>query len=237
MPESQPLPEHYQIDYSDMQMMRRRKGKTALTLHADSGGHFFDTVRDDWGGIRRSEDWLHLHHGPIVIQSIRLQLAQEMAVMPSKLSRMNEYQYELSGQSQGWNHVLHFRPGSPVHLMKCRQSHTIDVTLLEDGLRIHIQCHSWDYLYGALNIYVRHGVKVGQTILQAGQVLPLPGREDVLLSEDDCSMKISGLPQADFMSEGSFQSSLPDKLEESCACLSLGLRMPVNVQMLLTWDS
>src|SRR5690606_10315045 len=113
LPEPRALPDRYEAHFARTGQVRFRLPRTAVSFSADPGGHFFDTVRDQWGGGRRSDEWFHLHHGGVVVESLIIAGAGMQNVQPGVLHRVEAGRYELEANQPGWEHTLHFAPGSP----------------------------------------------------------------------------------------------------------------------------
>ena len=86
MPQAKPLETEYEKLFK-ADIARIRHGDTALTLAADHGGHFCSDVRDQWGGLRLSDDWFHFMHGDVVIQSLHFAPAAMYALQPRKIEQ------------------------------------------------------------------------------------------------------------------------------------------------------
>ncbi|MEM6331988.1 MAG: hypothetical protein AAF823_01465 [Planctomycetota bacterium] len=169
MPEPETIETRFDAYWPDRQIARRREGVTALTLAADPGEHFFDTVLDSWGGVKRSEDWFHLHHGGIVLQSVRLELSRLGSVRPVALERLSSTRYRLADHADGWGHIAHFRPGSPAVRMPHRYGGQIEVNIDPACIDLAMDFESPDVIQSSLRFFVRAGVEVeGIGRLQAG---------------------------------------------------------------------
>lgn len=232
------LPEQYDLHLESPQIARRRADQTALTLAADSGGHFFDSVRDSWGGLRRSDDWLHLHHGSIVLQSIQLAIGGVQNLQPDWLEVDSPGHYRLGGCREGWKHTLHFRPGWPQIDMHWGLSHSINVDHEDEVLRVGLVARATNALVANLRLFIRAGATISgggvdRQRLEAGQTIDLGGGEELELSNGPDRITISGLPQAAHHAIIVHAEPIPSVKSEHCAVLSLGLRMPVDLKLQL----
>ena len=243
-PKAMPVPEipstTYEHHFPHTQSTRLRNDRRALTLAADHGGHFYDVVRDQWVGPRRSEDWFHLHWGDIVVQSLHL-AGPLRCIQPADIQRGADGSYRLSGHMPGWEHCLHFRPGSPTVQMPWNWHHDIRVQWLGDELTLHLHCDATEILLSALHLWVRPGVWLkdanSRRLLSAGQIIELDGGNDVSLSSDHSTLRITGLPAAQHRVALSPQPAIPCAMEKTCACLSLGLRLPVDLTLTFCSDN
>lgn len=234
MPPPEPISKRFEIHWPNRHLARWCDRATAMTLAADPGDHFFDTVLDQWGGDKRSEDWLHLHHGSVVIQSVRLELANVGSIRPSQLIRVGPRHYELSENCEGWDHIAHFRPGSPKVRMKHRRQASVSVMADSTGLRLQIHSTSPDHLYASLRVFVRAGAHAdGIGKLRAGAHYNVTSSSLVLHHGTD-AISITGLPSSELSAPPPAPTRIPTLLEGHCACLSLGLRMPVDLDLAIS---
>ncbi len=237
LPAPRPLPAHYERFFAHTQIARVREDATALTLAADAGGHFFDTVRDGWGGPKRSDDWFHLHHGAVVIQSLHLSGAGMSSVQPDKLQALGKGNYQLAGHLDGWTHTLQFRPGSPKVHMHWNWDFRCDVKWQghEIGLKMHSQ--TGESLAAALNFWVRPNIWIeeGDQKQQAvaGKAITLRGGLPLVLRDEKHQVRIEGLPLAQHRMSILPASPIPSSNPRNCARLSLGLRFPVEMELRL----
>jgi hypothetical protein len=234
-PSPDPLPERVERSLARGSIVRWREHDTSLTLAADPGEHFFDTVRDQWGGIKRSEDWFHLHCGDIVLQSIRFTLSYGRSIQPSELKQSEPGAYELVGACDGWPHTAHFRPGSPVTQTPQCQRHRIRVDRLGPRLRVRLDCDSADALWGALAFYIRPGIHAeGCGELKAGRQYALRAT-DLKLRSSRHALTITGLPDHGFNPPGLPPSQIPGSVERDCACLTVATRLPTAFDFSIRW--
>jgi hypothetical protein len=238
LPRSVSLPAEYDVHMQAAQVARRRRGSTALTVSADAGGHFYDTVRDQWGGARRSDDWLHLHHGPIVIQSVHLAIAHAQNLQPDRLEVVGGGHYRLTGRRTGWEHELHFRPGRPKVHVEWNLEHAIEIQHLEDRIRLSIRATSSRALAASLRIYVRPGVTLtgggvpANTQVQPGITYDLAGgASPLLMSAGRHQVSLLGLPPARHRMPIVHPEPIPSAKPAACGVLSLGLTLPVSLDL------
>lgn len=232
MPPTEPLPDRYEQFLGQGSIARWRDQGTAVTLTSDPGDHFFDTVLDPWGGYKRSEDWIHVHHRGVVLQSIRLELAEPAAIQPRNLETIGGGRYRLTGESAGWPHTVHFRPESPQITMPHRETHEVHVGIDAKGLDIQLTCDSPDILWATLRLHVREGVNVpGIGKLQAGDHHWWSG-DEVALRGEEGAIVIRGLPVPQFTTTEPKPSKIRTaRLSEHCACLSVAMRLPVDLHL------
>lgn len=238
LPAPEPLPETYEQPIPSIPAVRVRRGRAALTLAADKGGHFFDTVRDTWGGPRHSEDWFMLQHGGVTLASIQLAVAQRRCLQPRELEQVAPGSWQLHGREDGWWHTLHFRPGSPRTRIAWDLDHTLRVDWSGDRIAIAIEATSPGSLAASLRLWVRAGATLqtgshGDRVLKAGERIALDGGDIALLGEDG-GLRITGLPPAAHAMSIDPEPSIPTAISRTCACLSIGLRMPVYIPFTIT---
>jgi hypothetical protein len=232
MPPAEPIATRYRRRFDRAGILRHRQDDTALTLAVDRGGHFYDRVRDQFGGPRRSEDWFHLHHGPIVLQSIRLQLAAPGAIQPALMQAIDDEHVRLSHDEPGWTHHVHFRPGTPTILMPHRSSHVIDVRIAADEIALDLDCRSPDVLCASLNLFIRPGASIdGLGVAQPGDRHLWVEGQPLVLRQGEHRITIVGLPPADLHQAFLRPAKIPGQTEEACACVSVGLRLPIRLSL------
>lgn len=219
--------------------VRVRRNQTALTLSADRGHHFFDTVRDQWGGPKRSDDWFHLHHGDIVLQSIHLAVANMHNIQPTSISEEPADHVRLAGYVDSWIHTEHFRPGSPKVKMPWDLSYQIDAALKLPTIGLDLDVASPHALIASLRLHLRPGVTIregdGDPItLSATQQIQLRGGAPLIISSATHTLTITGLPAAAHHATIAPASPIPSAIGRVCATLSLGLTMPVKLHLDLT---
>lgn len=237
IPEPRPISDWYEAEFKSVQVTRVRRGPSSLTVAADRGGHFFDSVRDRWGGARRSDDWFHLHHHSVIIETIHLGGAGLQNIQPAVSKRFGEGQYALSGRVPGWVHTQHFRVGAPQLFMRWEWSHAVEVQWLADCVRVQISSASPHSLGATLKLWLRAGVQVREgsgppVQLLAGQSIVLHGGHDVQITAADGSrVLLCGLPPAAHAADFSHPSAIPAGLNEHCGSLCVGLHFPVTLAL------
>lgn len=241
------LPDSYELHWTETEQIRLRSGSTLLSLASDAGGHFFDTVRDRWGGVRRSEDWIHLHHAGIVIDSLHLAGAGMRNLQPQTLRSLSPGHFQLSARQEGWEHPLHFRPGSPRIPMTWDWNTNIDVRRLPStssdatSFELRLSSATPTSLIAALNWWIRPGVTYWEgdgnpCQLQAGERYSLKGGDPLVLADDSSRTRIviEGLPPAGHSVPIFPEPAIPSALPSHCAALSLGLRFPIDLTLTLS---
>jgi len=219
------------------QLLRKRKKATALTLGVDSERHFFNSILSQWGGPKSNDDWFHLHHGNVVIQSIQLAGAGMANIQPATFTRLSDGDYILEGSVPGWTHPLHFRsPECQVH-MPWDWDHKIQIHWQEKEIRLKIDSTTPHSLAAALRIWVRcpATVETGKerNALEPGADKWLAGGAPVTILGGGDAMTIDGLPQSVHRFPiGPFQS-IPSRMASHCACLNIGLTFPVGLDLLI----
>jgi hypothetical protein len=233
LPAPEPIPDRYQRVFSRIHVARIRRGRTALTLAADPGNHFFDTVRDQWGGPKRSEDWFCLHHGSLVIQSIHLAVANQQSIQPSTLIPEQEPGlFALTGLAEGWMHSAHFRPGRPGIKMSWDLRSDIRVQWKENRIHLQIECRTPNALAASLIFHVRAGAQINETghTTVAGERIGL-SLPTLTLTKGGDQLQITGLPPAAHQMAINHSASIPTAMGRECARLELGLRLPVELDL------
>lgn len=240
LPSDEPLPEAFDLHLRSAQIARRRSGVTAITVSADSGNHFFDTVRDTWGGARRSDDWLHLHHGSVVIQSVQFAIGATHNIQPDWLEVTESGHYRLGGNRKGWRHTLHFRPDWPQLDVHWGLAHEIAIDHQDDALRLRLSAQAAKALIGSLRIFVRPGViadgcGLDAAPLQIATTYDLTGGDDLHLTSGPDRVTLRGLPAATHRVRIEHPEPIPSAKSQSCSVLTLGLHMPaeLDIQFLL----
>lgn len=237
LPAERAVPDRYEVVFAQTGQVRIRTPRTAVGFAWDRGGHFFDTVRDRWGGAKRSDDWFHLHHGGVVIESFVLAGAGMLNMQPSDLRRIGPGRYELFADQPGWEHTLHFMPGSPRTEVVWGWRSRIEAQVDADAVSLEVESSAARSLVAALHMHVRPGVRCIQgngdpRILRAGERLNLGGGGPLRLeAEDGSAITVSGLPAAAHRSSVFFPSGVPSSIAASCATLSLGLLFPVSLKL------
>jgi len=241
LPASEPLPAHYEMFFLQNHALRVRRPSRSLTLTSDPGGHFFTDVRDQWGGIKRSDEWFHLHAGGVVIASIQLG-AYGLAMFQPETLDVNHSGASLFSVRDGWEHTLHFRPGAPQLHIPWDWTTSVEVEWSKNLSRVHLHFRSTTEhsLISVLKIMVRPEATLQEgnaatQALSARQSIWLDGAMPVLLKPSaggaGRGLKISGLPVAHHKQDHGFFSSIPSAVPATCASLLLGLRFPVDFRM------
>lgn len=237
-PPPEPLPDRYHRHYASLHLARIRTPGSALTLVADPGGHFFTDVRDQWGGPKRSDDWLHLHHGALVIQSIHLAGAGMGNAMPSRLERLDERRYRLADRVEGSEHRLHFRREDRTILIPWGWENRFEVAIEgEEGWRLALASTTAESLYGTLRLWLRDGTEVSEgghvQRIEAGAHHLLAGGEAVALRRGDDVLLLEGLPPAAHRVPLRLASPIPSQLERHCGSVAWGFRFPLGLELRL----
>jgi len=241
LPAPLPLPTEYERFFEDRAIARIRRGSTALTLAADHGGHFYSDVRDQWGGKKYSDDWFHLHHEDIVVQSIHLAPACMLAIQPREMRRNGEGAYELAGESRGWTHTLHFRPGSPPTEMRWDLKHFERIHWKDRSILIHLRCTAAYALIASLNLWIRPGIEMiedGEVPKQinAGEVIHLRGgRPITFVSASGNKLRLAGLPLGQHRMRILPPEPIPSAKPKECGLLCLGMRLPTDLEFQFTY--
>lgn len=237
VPAPQRIEDHYEVELAHVQVARIRRGHSALTVAADRGGHFYDTVRDRWAGAHRSDDWFHLHHGNVVIETLHLGCAGMQNMQPALLHREAPARYVLRGEGKGWVHTQQFRPRSPQIFMPWDWTYGADVEWRDDDVRVAMESRSPHSLAATLKLWVRAGTQVREGAgaafaLATGQSHALRGGAEVTITgSDGRRVTIQGLPEGRHEADFSHAPSIPAALSEGCASLRLGLVFPVSLQI------
>jgi len=241
LPAPEPLPARFERFFPTTQIARARRDETALTLAADAGGHFYDSVRDQWGGPKRSDDWFHLQHGGIVIQSLHLSGGGMSNAQPEVLRSQGEGNYQLQGHIDGWTHTLHFRPGRPQIEMPWNWDFSMNIAWREDEIDLKLCSDSSESLVAALNIWVRPGIWIDEGTQThqavAGEAVTLRGGTNLVLRDEEHEVRIEGLSLAEHQMPIVPAPPIPSDMARSCTRLSLGLRFPVEMNLRLRLKS
>jgi len=235
LPEPQPLDDDYEAFLPESQIARVRRGKSALTLTADRGGHFFDTVRDRWPATRRSADWIQLVHGGITLSSIELVAAGATAFQPLSLIQSDDG-WVLDETSRSTIHTLNFRPGSPRIEIPWGLKTRARVSWEEENLSVGLKSRSDSSLASCLNFWFRTGVSIREgsrewTLDKPGTFHDLDGGQPVEIRSGDSLITILGLPPCQHKAHFGAAGGIPGALQSHCAALSLGLRFPVDLNL------
>jgi len=236
LPPDDPPSIHFERYLPASRQARMRRGRTALTLAADGGNHFYDSVLQQWGGPRLSDDWFHLHQGNLVLQTIHLAGACMSNIQPQTLERVERGHYRLGGRVAGWTHTLHFRPGRPQIQMEWNWQHEIEIEISERHIDLRIQSKADSALIADLIFWFRPGVEVIEGdqsggILVAGKKIALEGGASVVVKTDEAALKITGLPPSEHHRFIGHASSIPSGITTQCGALFLGLRFPVDLSL------
>lgn len=243
LPEARPLPECYEVFFARTGQARFRTPRTAVSFSADAGGHFFDMVKDRWGGVKRSDEWFHLHHGGVVIESLVLAGAGMQNMQPGVLRHPAPGRCELEADQPGWEHTLHFAPGAPRLPIRWDWKTRIKAQVGERDVTLSVASVAPHSLVASLLWRVRPGVVLREPgrparRLVAGERIALAGGGALRLEADDgSSVVIGGLPVAAHAMEIVFPPAIPSAAPQSCATLALGLRFPVSLDLQLILSS
>jgi len=226
----------YESHFRGIQVFRKRVGPAALTLSADRGGHYFDSVLDQWGGLRRSEDWFHLMHGEAVLQTIRFCPAAGRPIQPDRLRVVDSGEFRLEGHMEHWMHTLHFRKGWPKIPMPAGLDHEIEIAWRGRELSLNLAVRSSQYLCGTLALWVRSTAEVregGRRLdgLVPGRAMALQGGLPIEIEAGGSIIEIIGLPAAEHRMHSVAADCIPTQIREHSAPLLLGLSLPVKLEL------
>ncbi|MFA6960149.1 MAG: hypothetical protein WC205_05300 [Opitutaceae bacterium] len=241
LPQAVKLPDRYEVFFETTGQVRHRTPRTSVSLAADAGGHFYDTVRDRWGGAKRSDDWFHLHHGDVVIESLVLAGAGMQNMQPGVLKRIETGSYELTADQPGWLHTLHFAPGAPQVPVRWDWRTRIAVRITDSGVVFSIRSATPKSLAASLHWLVRPGVTLHQAglaprVLLAGEGIALAGGAPFrLMADDGSTVSVAGLPNGEHRLPLLHAPGIPSGMAHTCATLSLGLTFPVCLDLELTF--
>lgn len=235
LPEAEPLPTHYERYYPSLHLARIRRGASALTLAGDPGGHYFDLVPGARGGTR-SDDWFHLHHGEVVIESLHVSAADIANLQPDRLCQVGSSCYALEAEMPGWTHTLHFRPGHPALEIPWCWSSQVEVGWHDDEIELNLASTTPECLLARLHLWVRPQVVVEEptgAIIQpqAGETLELTGGGPVVLRAGSSAVELHGFPAAAHRMPVTNPSPIPSAMAQTCADLTLGLRFPIQLSL------
>ncbi len=238
LPAPRPIEDRYDAYFAQTSILRRRRGRTALTLAADPGHHFYDTVRDQWGGPKRSDDWFHLQHGPLVIQSLHLAGSGLQNIQPRELVVTEDAPTRLTGHVDGWTHTLHFRPGSPACPMIWNWDHAVAVDWKTDSVGIEIDTASSTSLAAEFRLWVRPGATWAEgdaspLPIQAGSTIALKGAQPLYLRAAGATITVLGLPVSAHRMHITHAQPIPSSMPRTCGCLALGMVFPVRLKLSL----
>lgn len=236
MPEAKPLPDSYERVMPSLGLARLRRPSASLTLSADRGGHFYDSVLDQWGGVKLSDDWFHFHHGDIVWQSLQLAGASLPNMQPTALRRLAEGTYLLKGGARPWIHPLHFRPGKPQLVMERDWRYSARITWKQDRLTVEIDSQSEKHLYGCLKWWFRPGISFREggespQEIAAGSRHALRGGQPLRLESARYAMTIHGIPPGAHARALFPSQPIPSATPRTCGVLLLGVRFPLRVRL------
>ncbi len=236
MPEPKPLADHYEQHFKHSQVVRVRRGEIALTLTADRGGHFFDSILDCWGGARRSIDWLCLRHGEMALSSIQIAVAGGYAMQPNTLDVLDSGRWLLQAERSHWQHTQHFRPGWPIVEAGRPVNCGIDVCWFGDALKIRIKAHGEVDHPAAICFWVNNEATVVETNRAMNHLAEcktgqLRGGANLRLHQSFHALEISGLPSAAHQMSMQPEPTIPTAVTRNSTCYSLGLVLPLDLEL------
>jgi hypothetical protein len=170
----------------------------------------------------------------VTLASIQLAVASRRCLQPRELQQVATGCWGLRGHEDGWWHTLHFRPGSPQTHVAWNLDHTIRVDWKRDQIGITIQATSPNALAASLRLWVRAGATLRSAngearVLKAGERLALDGGDLKLRGDNGGGLRLTGLPTPAHAMWIDSEPSIPTAIPRACACLSLGLRLPVRI--------
>lgn len=236
LPSPEPLKDHIETFLPHSQIARVRRGHTALTLTADRGGHFFDTVRDRWPAPRRSADWIQFASGTLTLSSIELVAAGATAFQPLRIVQMEPDRWLLDETSQGTIHTLQFRPGAPRTEIPWAWKTRAEVAWKSQTLSVLLDSHSEHSLAATLNLWVRIGASIREgerqwTLDTPGSFHDLTGNQPVEIFSGNDRITVHGLPPSAHRAHPAPAGGIPGGLQAQAAALCIGLRFPVHLQI------
>ncbi|MEM6552617.1 MAG: hypothetical protein AAF750_10890 [Planctomycetota bacterium] len=232
LPEAKPLTKRFHSHFSTQQIVRHRHDGWAVTLAADAGGHYFDTVAPPGPTTTaRSTDWFCLHAGAVKVPTIRLAIAGAGVFAPSTLQPVGPGRYRLTDSRPGFTLQQHFRPGQPKIWRDLPMRVSAEVALETDRATLELTAEARGSVFASLAIYVDTNTIINGNAIQADEVIEHSGDPPVLLSSRHDRLVIEGLPPSLHDQPLTHPPHIPDALESNAGRILVGLRLPLRLSM------
>ncbi|MEM1011386.1 MAG: hypothetical protein AAGI46_04090 [Planctomycetota bacterium] len=230
MPPAEPLPTEKTWHFPEQHIARVLDTPRSTTLVADPGGHFYDTIFSHFNRSGRSQDWLHLHAGSIVLQSLRLTVGPGVPIEPHALERQSDTQWRLRGSQEGWTHPMQFRRDPKPTTIPRRWAFDATIEFDENTWTLDLDVASQDHLDATLAFYFRTPVTLDGQPLEAGETHFCRGGNLVLAAPSGDKLHLSGLPASQVNRDVSWTSDIPTTLAH-CTRLCVGLYVPAKLSL------
>ncbi|MEM6551212.1 MAG: hypothetical protein AAF750_03705 [Planctomycetota bacterium] len=232
LPPALPISTQSHRHFSERQIVRHRHESWAVTLAADAGGHYFDTVAPPRPEVTaRSTDWLCLHCGKVQLPTLRLAIAGAGVFAPSRLTPIGHQRYRLTDERSGFTLHQHFRPGEPTIHRDLPMSIHAELALDEDRLTLELTANARGSVYASLVIYVGHHATVEGHTIPAGQAIEHTGDGPITFTSGTDRLILEGLPPSLHSQPLSARPHIPDVLDTHAGRLVVGLRLPVRLSL------
>jgi len=220
------------------QIWRRRKGKVAMTVAADPGGHFFELTQGTWGGKVMSDAVLSYHHGTAIVDALKLRWGTGTGgFRPDCVQQTGPDSARLTYTDPGWDHLAHFRrPGSDtLRHIAVDQNGDIEVRWENGALHLRVRVGGWSDIPINLQFLIRadnHLMIGGETrTLTPGGVTQADGNTIVITGPDGSGIRVEGLPPSTHRMLLPDSRTIPGQAERRCHKLVTALFTPVEFEL------
>ncbi|MEM6331901.1 MAG: hypothetical protein AAF823_01005 [Planctomycetota bacterium] len=238
LPAAEPMPSRLHRHFPTRQIVRHRHDAWAVTLAADAGGHYFDTVAPPGPSTTgRSTDWLCIHAGKVKVPTIRLAIAGAGVFAPSTLRRLGSRRYRLTDNRSGFILRQHFRPGRPSIGRDLPMCVMAELTTDNDHATLDLDIKATSSVFASLAIYVDVHSSVNGDVIGVGEAIERPGDGSVSLCSSHDRMVIEGLPPSLHDQALAARPHIPDQLDTNAGQLLVGLRLPTRLSLIFRHES
>ncbi|MEM6458473.1 MAG: hypothetical protein AAF710_03680 [Planctomycetota bacterium] len=227
LPPAAPIETRFHHHFAPRRIVRHRHDDWAVTLIADPGTHYFDTVAVPAQALDgRSTDWLCLHAGGVVVRTVRLTVGGTGAFAPMNLRALGGNRYHLHDARTGFPLSQHFRPGRPRIWRDLSHDVHADVALDRDRLTCELTAEASGSLIAWLSLVLDPGTEVDGRPIAAGETRERAGAGPMQLAAGGGRVVVEGLPASLHAPSKPLTPHIPDRLEAEAGRVVVGLRLP-----------
>lgn len=240
----QPLPERFEVRFSDSPLWRYREKDVAATVAADRGHHFFDITQGDWGGKMRSDAFMSYHAGDAVIDAVKIRWGSgTCGFRPETIEYARDGSLRLDYIDPGWPHLAHYRPREKwgPRFIEADQNAHVEISHDSDGaVTLHIRIGGWEEMPVNIQFLLRENgrLRFGDgpfvDLVEGGCSFTAGGISYTVAGPCGGALSIEGLPPSEHRIALPDTRTITGRAEHDCHRLIAGLFTPVDIAVTLS---